>query len=361
MTDQRPVPGYERQAEPSSPPLPARPSPLQALLAAETVLALVLVGIALAAVLSLVPGRGPADLEFFGLALLLIVWVIALSLGTVHLLRHRLQTLGLGGLALGLTGVLLGIALASATVGWALLGNPSDRAGLIDFLLRSAGISLAVAGAGIALVGNTLRWQQNRIRLQQAEFDGLQARVRPHFLFNALNTATALLPDQPVEAERVLLGLADLFRSALGEHIAHPLSEELRLTRHYLDIESLRFGKRLQLRWAISEPVPRLQVPPLCLQALAENAIHHGIEPDPLGGWIRIELHTDNHGTRVEVINSLPAQPATGSRAAGTRMGIAGNRLRLGNLLGPEARLDAWRDGQRHIARIQLPPQATTR
>lgn len=361
MTDKRQFAGFERQAHPTQNPAIQEVSALDALLAAETVLALMAVGVALAAVLTLAPGSGEASLVDFGLALLLIQWVIALSLGTAHLFRRHLRALGTGRLALVLGAVLLGITVASATVGWAALGHPADLQDLRDFLLRCAAISIAVAGAGAALIGNTLRWQQSRLRLQKAELEGLQARVRPHFLFNALNTATALLPQQPLEAERVLMGLADLFRSALSDAHCHSLADEILLTRRYLEIESLRFSARLQVDWQMDDPLPAVAVPPLCLQALAENAIHHGIEPNREGGWIRIEVVTHPDKTLVEISNSLPAEGSPASRAAGTRLGLDGNRQRLAALLGPSAGIDTLQSATCHTARLHLPTQATTR
>jgi two-component system, LytTR family, sensor histidine kinase AlgZ len=142
--------------------------------------------------------------------------------------------------------------------------------------------------------------------MKQAELAALQARVRPHFLFNTLNTGAALVHLRPDEAERLLLDLADLFRAALGGPREVPLHEELALVRRYIEIESLRFGDRLRLRWSLPERLPEIRVPTLSLQPLVENAIKHGIERTPGGGELRIDVSGNDGWMQIVIENPIP-------------------------------------------------------
>jgi two-component system, LytTR family, sensor histidine kinase AlgZ len=136
----------------------------------------------------------------------------------------------------------------------------------------------------------------------------LQARIRPHFLFNTLNTAVALVREDPARAETVLEDLADLFRHALadpGESVT--LSEEVALARRYLDIEQVRFGERLRVEWALDPMAGGAKVPPLVLQPLVENAVKHGVEPSADGAQVRISTERRSGTVVIKVANTVPA------------------------------------------------------
>jgi len=365
MTDERKAGRHERRSLPPAADVGERspgPDPVTALFAAENVFALVLVGLALATILSFAPGGEPPSLEYFGLAALMIQWVLALSLGVLHLLRRALARLPIAGLLVILLATMSLVTWFSAGVGWWLLVGPGQT-GLPGFLLQSTAIAWSLTAAGAALLVNATRWQRLRSELQRTQLQHLQARVRPHFLFNALNTATALLPDRPGQAEQVLLDLSDLFRAALSDAPLHPLVEELALTRRYLDIEALRFGKRLRIEWTGPETLPALAVPTFCVQALAENAVRHGIEPEPDGGWIDLRVRVMAQAVEVVLRNSIPGPGASRSRAAGGGIGVAGTRIRLAALLGASARLEAAIVDGAYQARLHLPhpDHATTR
>ncbi len=129
-----------------------------------------------------------------------------------------------------------------------------------------------------------------------ARLSELQARIRPHFLFNTLNSAIALVRADPVQAERVLEDLSDLFRHALidqGESVT--LACEIALAQRYLAIEHVRFGDRIVVHWALDSAAHSARLPPLLLQPLIENAVKHGIEPSAAGGTIRMK--TERRGT----------------------------------------------------------------
>ena len=166
-------------------------------------------------------------------------------------------------------------------------------------------------GAALAAVGLAwLRQRQGRTdpAQVQARLVELQARIRPHFLFNTLNTAIALVQVDPDRAEAVLEDLAELFRRALASpETQSSLADEVELARRYLGIEQLRFGERLSVSWHVDEAAGGALVPTLLLQPLVENAVKHGVEADPLGGWVRVEASRKGSRVLVTVSNSVPA------------------------------------------------------
>lgn len=194
-----------------------------------------------------------------------------------------------------------------------------------------------VTGSLLALV--CLAWLQQRQQQQvpvqtQARLDELQARIRPHFLFNTLNTAMALVQSDPDRAEEVLQDLAELFRRALAEPDAQArLAEEIDLARRYLGIEQLRFGDRLNVTWQLDAAADDVATPVLLLQPLVENAIRHGVEPSVEGGWIEIKVSRQRGRVEVEVVNSLPSGGSPGEPDAGQRpASTAGQGMALRNV-----------------------------
>src|SRR5690606_5146487 len=179
------------------------------------------------------------------------------------------------------------------------------------------------------------------------------ARIRPHFLFNTLNTGAALVHARPGEAEQLLLDLADLFRAALSGPAELPLAGELELARRYLEIERLRFGDRLQVHWNLPPSLPDVVVPALSIQPLVENAIRHGIEPSPKGGRLDVTVVEEVDQVRVVVSNDLP--PAGRKPAAGHQVGLASARERIEALSEGRGRLETRVLDGRYVATITLP------
>ncbi len=161
-----------------------------------------------------------------------------------------------------------------------------------------------------------------------ARLSELQARIQPHFLFNTLNTAIALVREDPARAEAVLEDLSDLFRRALADQgEAVTLEEEVALARHYLAIEQVRFGERLQVEWAIDPAAGKARVPPLFLQPLVENAVKHGVEPSARGAEVKISTQRRGDAVVIKVTNTVPngqGRPGHGVAQANVR-----DRLRL--------------------------------
>jgi two-component system sensor histidine kinase AlgZ len=187
----------------------------------------------------------------------------------------------------------------------------------------------------------------------------LQSRIRPHFLFNTLNSAIALVRDEPAKAEALLEDLGDLFRHALVEQgESATLEDEIALARRYLDIEQVRFGERLRVQWQLDPRANAARLPPLLLQPLVENAVKHGVEPSARGGKLRITA--ERRGSRVvlTITNTLPSENAgAGPRARGHGIAQANVRDRLRLLHDVDCDFHAGvRDGL-YLVRIALPVQ----
>ncbi|MCH8181330.1 MAG: histidine kinase [Proteobacteria bacterium] len=230
-----------------------------------------------------------------------------------------------------------------------------------------------LTGAALAAVG--LAWLKHRAHSQlpahaAARLAELQARIRPHFLFNTLNTAIALVQIDPQRAEAVLEDLAELFRQALSSpSLRSTLAEEIDLARRYLGIEQLRFGDRVTVRWELDEAAAQAEVPALILQPLVENAVRHGIEANPLGGWIVVRTRVQGGRAVLTVSNSVPSQgPSQATAGHGIALRNVRQRLRLmhdveadfdAGLQRASASADAGRQPPVYVVRIAVPlPQA---
>src|SRR5690606_664820 len=188
------------------------PRPLDALWQAGTLVWVVIAGEALALLLTLTPGGGGDRLAYFGMASFGIQWIFLTTLGLLYLLRRRLAGAGPVAVARVALGALLLSTWLVFALGWSTLRDlwPMPAGGWLDLALRLTAISLTVGLLGLAAFRNYWRARQLAVRAKQAELDALQARIRPHFLFNALNTGIALVHARPGETERLLLDLSDL-------------------------------------------------------------------------------------------------------------------------------------------------------
>ena len=221
--------------------------------------------------------------------------------------------LGLGMLAgLGACALLHALGAAGTTPPW---------------LACAAGGGLV---ANVLVVNWMLRARARQPAATAARLAELQSRIRPHFLFNTLNSAIALVRAEPEQAETLLEDLSDLFRHALREPgEAVTLNDEIALARRYLAIEAVRFGERLQVDWALDPAAGRALLPPLLLQPLVENAVKHGVEPCAQGGRLRIETRRQGSRVSVRLHNSLPPQGTAAGRNAGLGMALGNVRERL--------------------------------
>lgn len=217
-------------------------------------------------------------------------------------------------------------------------------------------LSAGLVGAGVMHYFE-LRLKAFSPVLTQAKLQALQSRIRPHFLFNSLNTAASLVRIDPLRAEHLLEDLADVFRAALRDAaLLVPLQNEIELAKQYLAIEQLRLGERLQVEWKIGDLPARIQVPSLLLQPLLENAVHHGIEPLTEAGKIKIRISVFARELRIEVENSYQA----GASEHGTGIALNNVRERLSLIYDLEAQLRASGDGSYFRVYIKMPVQPAT-
>ena len=163
--------------------------------------------------------------------------------------------------------------------------------------------------------------------LAEARLQALQARIRPHFLFNSINAVLSLIRQDPRRAETVLEDLSDLFRVLMADNRQlTQIAEEIDLAKQYLNIEQLRLGERLQVEWDTADMPPDALIPPMVLQPLLENAVYHGIEPCSGRGTIHIRIHRD--GDQVHILLRNPYRQES-ERRSGNRMALANIRERL--------------------------------
>ena len=228
----------------------------------------------------------------------------------------------LGGVAQQVAGVLLG-ALAGL-YGCAVLS-------LVGWLDPAPWLASAASGALLAavlVVALVLRARGQMPADTAARLGELQSRIRPHFLFNTLNTAIALVRAEPAKAETLLEDLSDLFRHALTERRkAVTLADEIALAQRYLAIEQVRFGERIEVEWALDPAASAAMLPPLLLQPLVENAVRHGVEPSAAGAQIRISTQRRGDMEVIKVTNTVPAGP--GAPGQGEALANVRNRLKL--------------------------------
>ena len=218
-----------------------------------------------------------------------------------------------------------------------------------------AWLALALAGAAFAAV--LYMWLQLRARATlpadtTARLAELQSRIRPHFLFNTLNTALALVRLDPARAEGVLEDLAELFRVAIsdsGESVS--LAEEVALAQRYLAIEQIRFGERLKVSWELDPDAGAARVPPLLLQPLVENAVRHGIEPAAAGGSIRVRTRVKGGRVQLSIVNSVADAPSL----PGNGIALRNVRERLRLMHDVAAQFDVHREDTFYRVRIGIP------
>ncbi|MBI3230258.1 MAG: histidine kinase [Burkholderiales bacterium] len=220
-------------------------------------------------------------------------------------------------------------------------------------------VTIAVAAAfGLALQHYfELRNRAFSPALMAARLQALQARIRPHFLFNSLNAVLSLIRTEPLRAETTLEDLAELFRVLMRDAREQTtLGEEIRLCRQYLSIEKIRLGDRLQVKWDMTNTndalLRKAQMPSLLLQPLLENAVHYGVEPSgqPCLVKIRISRSID----RIEIVVLNPIDPNVVVES-GNQMALGNIRERLALLYDVEAQLTHGVIGNEYEVRLRFP------
>ncbi len=257
-----------------------------------------------------------------------------------------------------LTAAIAAISAAAYFLGRSPLAIGAGTAGFFPtaarpFVLRNVGIGFVIIAVALRYFYVTHQWRRNIEMRAAARVHALQARIRPHFLFNSMNTIASLTRSDPVLAEQAVQDLADLFRASLSDQRQTiTLEEELEVARTYQRIEELRLGPRLRVSWDV-ERLPRdARVPGLLLQPLLENAIYHGIEPRPEGGTVGIVGELAGELITVVVRNPVAEHQ---SEREGNRLALANIRERLALLYGELALVKAGRFGDEYIVTLRFP------
>jgi len=213
---------------------------------------------------------------------------------------------------------------------------------------------LAALAAAVVLAYLRLHTKAYSPALAEARLQALQARIRPHFLFNSLNAVLSLIRRDPRRAERTLEDLSDLFRALMSDsRDLVRLADEVNLIERYAAIEQLRLGDRLRMSWDLDNAPMDAMMPALVLQPLLENAVYHGVEPGTGTGDVLVRVA--RRGDRVLVCIENPwLQPGTGTRA-GNHMALDNIRERLMLFFDDEARLNARVEGTRYCVDIDIP------
>ena len=311
-------------------------------------------------VMWLAPGRALANpLRELAISSLFAQWLVLLCAVSLCKLRPWLNTRpvlpGLG-LAYGWILLLVGCASYAAVAAERFAGFGLTQTGpeVSRYVWHNVGIAALVAAAALRYYYIQQQWLTDIQARSEAQIRALQARIRPHFLFNSMNTIASLIRSRPQVAEQTVLDLCELFRAALsGSGEDSTLGQELTLCRRYMDIEQLRLGDRLQVDWQIAAVPKSEPLPPLILQPLFENAVYHGIQPLPEGGTIRVTGGTVGDHWFVSIENprsELPISPSEGNQIA-----LANIRQRLAHRYHGEGKLSIDESPQHFSVTVTAP------
>ncbi len=271
--------------------------------------------------------------DYLALSSLLMLWIALLNAAILCLIRRWLNTqkqehcLAISFVLMMTVSLLVSLATSKANI----LFIAFDDSALDSlFLMRIMTISAVVYFLLLRYFYVQQQWRVNLAAQSRAEIQALRARIRPHFLFNSMNTIASLIAISPELAEKAVEDLSDLFRASLTEKNINKLSDEIELTKSYLAIESLRLGNRLEIKWNIDLNLLETEVPSLCIQPLAENAVYHGIEPLEKGGKIQISALQIEGKLVLSVSN--PLMPETGGNRHPSWTSRKGNQMAQDNI-----------------------------
>lgn len=223
--------------------------------------------------------------------------------------------------------------------------------------IENAGIShtLVLAGIAAAVILAWFDWRARRLSpaLPEARLQALQARIRPHFLFNSINSVLSLMRSNPGQAEAALENLAELYRVLMADNRQlSTLEREIELAQAYLELEGLRLGDRLGVDWRVDNSPPHALIPALILQPLLENAVCHGIEPRQEGGRIGVDIFAREGQLNVVIRNPNHSDAPVRS---GNRMALSNIRERLALHFDAEARLSAHQVADEFVVQVVIP------
>jgi two-component system sensor histidine kinase AlgZ len=293
---------------------------------------------------------------------MLLLWTGLTVAALLCALRDRLLrltvTAGSVAVLVLVSSVVVAVSACAALAGRSHLVIDSGGAALFPdnlsrFALRNLWIGLVVTGLTLRYFYVAQQWRLSVELRAAARVHALQARIRPHFLFNSMNTIAALTRSNPVRAEGAVQDLADLFRATLSDQRdTITLAEELEVAHTYQRMEQLRLGDRLKVEWHTDTLPARALVPHLMIQPLLENAVYHGVEPRPEGGTVTISGEVS--GGLITVVVRNPLGPAAQMRD-GNRLALANIRERLSLMYGERALMKSGRFDAEYIVTLRFP------
>jgi two-component system sensor histidine kinase AlgZ len=323
--------------------------------AANTVLVIVVICELTALLLAL--ARNSAVLGFWsdlGLTSMFLLWIALCGAGLLCVMRNYLARQSVAVSAAVVLAMIVSLVILVSAAAYYFGSSDFFPDNHWTFLLRNAGITFVVTALALRYFFVTHEWRHNVELQAKARVHALQARIRPHFLFNSMNTIAALTRSNPARAEEAVQDLADLFRANLNEkrnQIA--LAEEIDVARTYQRMEQLRLGDRLSVEWKIDSLPTDALVPGLTLQPLLENAIYHGIEPRSEGGVVTVTGEFNKGMITIVVRNPVP--PANLTVRDGNRLALANIKERLDLMYGERATVKAGRFDDQYIVTLRFP------
>ncbi len=328
----------------------------------KSVIRILLAGMTIALILALAAASDlHALLVKFGLNALFILWTAVMSIILICILGkvlNRVSSTRAGAFILAITTFFTCIA---SILGIAGLSYSSGNIVYWDtlFVLKNIFISGIITLLALRYFYVQQQWNEHVKSDSDAKYDALQSRMRPHFLFNSLNTIAQLITVDPVRAEDALLDLADIFRTTLDKRNRITLGEELDVTMRYLRMEGLRLGKRrLSVVWDMEKnALPfEMQIPPLLLQPLVENAIYHGIQPRKEGGTLGISLYETEKYLDISVSNPVPPEGTT-AHSKGNHIAQENLKKRLDIAYGDRAKLSLTKTAHLYRVAFRIPKE----
>jgi two-component system sensor histidine kinase AlgZ len=263
---------------------------------------------------------------------LFVLWLALLGTAVMCQLRPRLESAGKNRAFVISFIILVTMCLVVAEMSWQLMWRFAGITIIDDshsvFLLRTFAISSIFVALSMRYLYVSSEWRRSIVLEAQARISALQALIRPHFLFNSMNTIASLTRTDPRQAEEAVEDLSDLLRASLSStRNRTSLKEELEVAAIYQRIEKLRLGDRLNVRWQIEDLPMRARIPSLTIQPLIENAIYHGIELLPDGGDVTVAGKRDGQYLQISVSN--PVAPGKARNKDGNKMAMANIRQRF--------------------------------
>ncbi len=275
------------------------------------------------------PSKELLEWNYLGLISLFGHWAVLTSAAILCVSRRQLAKLSTNKAATLSFVIILCVTLTYSLIADHFLRPQSGAEIDARFIFRNLVISAIIGGITLRYFYLQHQWQQQKQAELRARLEALQARIRPHFLFNSMNTIASLIATNPESAEEAVLDLSELFRATLNnKKMLIPLKDELELCKRYLHIEGLRLGSRMSVEWRLSSYDGSVLIPPLSLQPLVENAIYHGIQPRTEGGVITIESYRKKNTVYILISNPFD-EVTSGSHQQGNKIALDNIRSRF--------------------------------